>query len=396
MSKLKIATYSGVIPSTTFIERLIEGVSQRDVTVYLFGNKINDKNYAQKNVIVSTYSGKLNKFLRLLWFSAILFLFKNKEKSKLDQWIFSRKANTKMLKIKCYPVLWHKPDVFHLQWAKSIEDWIWVQDFGIKLVISLRGGQINYEPLANAEVANLYKKFFPKVDAFHAVSKAIAQEAVKYGANPSKIKVIYSGLPPLQNEIQNNIYVEDSEILQLLSVGRNHWKKGYNYALQACAKLKKKGLLFHYTIIGAKNIEELEFLKNDLELNENVTFKDKIPFNQVINSMKEAEIILLPSVEEGIANVVLEAMQLGKMVLTTNCGGMDEIVQDGKNGFIIPARDTDVMADQLIMISQLSKVAKDEISFNAKKTIASQHSEEKMTNEMLALYNAVLHNKPIL
>lgn len=392
---LKIAVYSGVLPSTTFIERLIEGLSQRDVAIYLFGNKTKNKTYSSTNVIESTYSGKVNKLWRLIGFSLLLFFFKYKEKQKLDQWIKSRGSKTLMFKVKCYPVLWNNPDIFHLQWGKSIEDWIWVQDFGIKLVVSLRGGQINFDPVANKTTAELYQKYFPKVDGFHAVSHAIAKEATKYGADPAKIKVVYSGLPNLKNKDMSNEFVKELNTMQILSVGRNHWKKGYNYALEACAKLQNHDVDFHYNIIGAQNVEELEYLKNDLALNDIVTFKDKIAYDDVIKAMRQSDVILLPSVEEGIANVVLEAMQIGKIVVTTNCGGMDEVVKDGINGFVVPVRDVNAMCDKLRMISKLSKSEIDEVSINAQEKIKNTHSEEKMVKDMLALYNSVVLNFPI-
>src|SRR5690554_7957912 len=96
---MKIAIYSGAIPSTTFIERLIQGVSNGSISVFLFG-ELNKKSNYNKNVVVSGYSGKINKLFRLIWFSLLLTLFKRPEKRKLDQWINTRNRNKLLLKIK--------------------------------------------------------------------------------------------------------------------------------------------------------------------------------------------------------------------------------------------------------------------------------------------------------
>lgn len=387
----KIAIYSGAVPSTTFIERLIVGISKAGQGVYLFGYKAKNINYSEKNIIISTYSGRINKFLRLLWFSLLLTLFKNNEKNKLDKWIKSRKSNTRMLKVKCYPVLWYKPDVFHLQWAKSIDDWIWVQQFGIKLIVSLRGGQINYQPISNPDVKYLFLNYFPLVDGFHAVSKAIALEAQKYGADPKKIKVVYSGFPLTAIPSHVDVYTQEIKTIQLLSIGRSHWKKGYNYALDACSLLKQQGINFHYTIIGAKGVEELEYQKNELNLNDQVTFLDRVPYEEVLDKMQQAHIILLPSVEEGIANVVLEAMMLQKLVLTTDCGGMEELVKDGQNGFVVPIRNPQKMSEKIMQISELSPSQIKEITTRARTTIETTNSEQKMVADMKSLYDFVLN-----
>lgn len=383
----KIAIYSGAVPSTTFIERLIVGISKAGQGVYLFGYKAKNINYSEKNIIISTYSGRINKFLRLLWFSLLLTLFKNNEKNKLDKWIKSRKSNTRMLKVKCYPVLWYKPDVFHLQWAKSIDDWIWVQQFGIKLIVSLRGSQLNIEPVTEDKVKKLYYKYFPLIDGFHAVSEAIGIEAQKYGASPEKIKVVYSGLPESNFTSASKPH---NPIFKILSIGRNHWVKGYHYALDGMKILSDKGVTFEYTIIGAKDVEELEFQKADLGLEGSVIFKSKVGFSEVQQMMSDADLVLLPSVEEGIANVVLEAMQLGTIVLTTDCGGMNEVIEDEKNGFMVPVRNPQKMAETIMKIISLSESEKQAIIKKAQLTIQQNHSEAKMVSDMLSLYETVL------
>lgn len=382
----KIAIYSGVIPSTTFIERLIQGVSKGSNIIFLFGELRKKGNY-NKNVVISGYSGKINKLFRLIWFTFLLTLFKNSDKKRLDHWINTRNRNKRLLRIKCYPVLWYKPDVFHLQWAKSIDDWIWVQQFGIKLIVSLRGSQLNIEPVTEDKVKSLYYKYFPLIDGFHAVSKAIGIEAQKYVALPEKIKVVYSGLPESNFTSASK---PKNPTFKILSVGRNHWVKGYHYALDCMKILSNHGIDFEYIIIGAKDVEELEFQKADLGLESSVIFKSKVGFQEVQQLMFDADLVLLPSVEEGIANVVLEAMQLGTMVLTTDCGGMDEVIEDEKNGFIVPVRNPEKMAEAIMKIISLSESEKQAIIKKAQLTIQQNHTEAKMVSDMLSLYETVL------
>src|SRR5690606_29964424 len=127
------------------------------------------------------------------------------------------------------------------------------------------------------EVAEMYHENFPKVNAFHAVSKAIATEAQKYGASTDNIHVIYSGLPTLEEASSKT----ETTTFKILSVGRSHWVKGYNYAIDACHILKHLGLNFEYTIIGAKDSEELQFQIADLQLENKVRLLDKLPFSEV-------------------------------------------------------------------------------------------------------------------
>jgi colanic acid/amylovoran biosynthesis glycosyltransferase len=105
--------------------------------------------------------------------------------------------------------------------------------------------------------------------------------------------------------------------------------------------------------------------------------------------MKKANLLLLPSVEEGIANVVLEAMSLETLVLTTDCGGMAEVIEDGVNGFAVPIRDAQAMATKIIQIAALPQVKKTEILKSAILTIKKQHSTHHMVDQMLALYQSL-------
>ena len=389
--KLKIAIYAGEIPSTTFIERLIVGLAEQKHHILLFGYQKKKKKYNLNNINQVTYTdNRIHKVVLYIGYSILMFLFKRKQKRKIDQHIRCQGINAQMSKVKYYPVLWHKPDVFHLQWTKGISDWIWVQEFGIKLVVSLRGAQINYSPLTEKGLEKIYKKHFPRVDGFHAVSNAIAREVEKYGASQEKVKVVYSGFP-LKDipKVEEGYTIQNKKIL-LLSIGRGHWIKGYNYALEACSLLKNQEMDFHYTIIGAKGVEELEYQKNDLDLNEYVTFLDSVAYQEVLIKMQESHIILLPSVEEGIANVVLEAMMLQKLVVTTDCGGMEEIVTEGQNGFVVPIRNPEAMSKKIIELTKLTQNQIATITKNAKKTIETINTEEKMICDMVALYRFVL------
>lgn len=387
IQKTKIAVYSGEIPSTTFIERLIRGLSDQGYQVLLFGYLKKKIRYNNSNIFVAAYTdNRIQKLFHLFKYSLLLSLFKREAKKKLDDLILKKEKNKTLLKIKYYPILWHQPDVFHLQWAKSIGDWIWVQDFGIKLIVSLRGVHINYTPITHPEVARMYKECFPKVDGFHAVSKGIALEALKYGATIDKIKVVYSGLDYLKDADA----VAKNKKFTLLSVGRSHWVKGYSSALAACKILKDAGFEFEYKIIGGKNSEELIYLRDALQLQEEVVLSGNVAFAAVQEQMQRADVVLLPSVEEGIANVVLEAMQLGTLVLSTDCGGMSEVIKDGKNGFIVPIRDPHKMALRILEIAQLSATAKKNITTAARVTIDEQHTTEKMILDMVLLYKNAL------
>lgn len=390
MEAKRIAIYSGEIPSTTFVERLIEGLAAKKHQIFLFGGVKKNPKYHYKNIKVIGYTGKASKFFLYVKYSLLLLLFQPSSKRKLDRLLKKKGGNIKLHKVKFYPVLWSRPDVFHIQWAKSVPDWMWVQNFGIKLVVSLRGAHVNYSPIADLKLAQIYKDTFPLVDGFHAVSDAIGKEAMKYGASGDKIKIGYSGLETDQFFNSKFGMEKENQTFKILSVGRAHWVKGYSYALDACKLLLNQGISFEYTIIGAEGYEELVYQKSDLNLGESVKFVKNVPFSKVKAFMEESDLVLMPSVEEGIANVVLEAMALGTLVLTADCGGMTEVVKEGSNGFVVPNRNSEAIALKIIEIMGLPKEIKNKILVQARKDIEQKNSKQQMVDAIEELYENVL------
>lgn len=388
--KLKIAIYSGEIPSTTFIERLIEGLSKKGHEVYLFGGKQKKVAYPEGIRNKGYRSSKLSKFYVFLKYALLLWFFRYKEKRKLDSFISLNNKNIRLQQLRFYPILWHRPDIFHVQWAKGIGDWVWVQDFGIRLVLSLRGAHINYSPLGNPRISDMYQSSFPRIDFFHGVSKAIVQEGMKYGAPKNRCQVIYSGLN--LELLQPKPVSFSTPRIKILSVGRSHWKKGYAYILDACHLLKEVGCSFEYKIIGIQNDEELLYQIKDLNLGDDVSILPNKSFDLIKLFIEESDVLVLSSVEEGIANVVLEAMALGTIVISTNCGGMAEVIEDEVNGFLVPVRDPKALAEKIRYVTSLPKDRLEAIRLEARKTIERKHSMEMMVEGMSALYEQLKIN----
>src|SRR5690606_13466257 len=142
--------------------------------------------------------------------------------------------------------------------------------------------------------------------------------------------------------------------ISIISVGRYHWKKGYNYALDAMGILHDRGYDFRYTIVASGESEEYLYQVHDLNLTGKVVLKSELPHQEALQEICQSDVLLLPSVEEGIANVVLEAMALGTLVVTTMSGGMGEIVRSGKNGFLTKIRDPEDIASIIISVMHLS------------------------------------------
>lgn len=391
---LKVAIFSGAIPSTTFIEHLIKGVAHQ-YRVMLFGVVGSPKTYQSKHIKIykTPYSHLLNlcyTLWRLLLLGIkhpthILKLFKEVKKYKriYDRWIWFSKF---------LPIVLYKPDILHLQWARDVEFYSFLKDqFGIRLIVSLRGAHINYTPIVEPRMAVIYKNTFPKVDAFHAVSEAIGIEAQKYGAEPAKINLIHS---PIQRNFFNAFTpFKKSKVktLNIVSVGRFHWKKGFKYAFDAIYLLREAGLKIEYTIIGSEIASEnLLFQMHQLQLESQIKLMGVLSQDDLLETLKTFDVLLLPSVEEGIANVVLEAMAVGLPVISTDCGGMPEVVKHRETGWLVPVHDPQAIADAILDVSQTQEQELQRITQNAHDFVKMEFNAGDSIQKFLKLYQSVI------
>ncbi|SHH39059.1 glycosyltransferase family 4 protein [Winogradskyella jejuensis] len=392
--RLKIAIFSGNIPSTSFIERLIDGVSKHH-EVLLFGMQKQKVDYSSNSIrIFSTPNSKLKNSFITLWRATKLFFTNPKALFQLLEEVKKEASNySKFMKLsKCIPILLHKPDILHLQWAKDLPKYAFLKStFKIPIVVSFRGAHINYTPIVEPDFAEKYKATFPLVDAFHGVSKTIIDKASQYGDIANRSTVIYSPLPQFFFEAYEEFQKKESEIIRIVSVGRNHWKKGYQYAVDAIKQLKEKGYNVHYTLIGPSSpTEALLFQIHQLSVEDSISFVGQLNQEDLLKALKKQDILLLPSLGEGIANVALEAMSMGLPVISTNCGGMAEVVKHKETGWLIPMRNTDAIAEAVIDFNSTSESELKSITNNAYKFVKNEFDFKNNISKFISLYNTVV------
>lgn len=388
-----VAIYSGTIPSTTFIENLIEGMSESGLKILLFGKISGNVSYKGNVKIIATPQKGLLLLVFVIRQSLILY---RKDRKKFNSLYKSLKARKKSIRHflkdlgSMLPILNARPDIFHIQWAKSVQ--VYPELLRLldgKIAVSLRGAHINYSPLNDSKLADAYRASFPNVDAFHAVSEAISLEAQKYGADKNKIEVIHSSVRQslLEEDIQP---VKIEKRLEIISVGRFHWKKGYHYGLDAMKILRQNKTNFHYTIVAQGVVpEEITFLINEYELENEITIIRGLEYDELIEKMKKSHVFLLPSVEEGIANVVLEAMAIGLPVITTDCGGMNEVISDNINGFIVRVRDPEAIAQKITALIEKDEKDVSIMTAKARETIKKEFSRSLQIEQFVSFYNKI-------
>lgn len=388
----KIIIFDGSFKTTPFINRLVKGmVLNHQIYILGFNEKISQpvagityvslgSNQSKLKFTVTTLSKLLQSKKFNLLFPTLKKLIQGKRQELQQQ-----NLNLALKNI--------SPDLIHIQWPSVIP---WFEEVLLKqeipVILSQRGFHNNVRPFVDEDNFQYLKKWYPKMAGFHSVSRAIAANGDKIWTSSEKIdKVVYTGLP-LEKMPFSEAYKVSSP-LKMLSIGRAHWIKGYDYALRVCKLLKERNVSFVYTIIGGAGDEELQFLVDDLGLQDYVILENRKPQKEVFRLMQEASLLLMPSLEEGIPNVVVEAMAIGLPVISTDCGGVPELIEEGVNGWMVPTRDPGAMAEAIEVFANLPELKIKDMRLDARKKVEMQHGEKQMVERMEELYYQVLREQ---
>lgn len=180
-----------------------------------------------------------------------------------------------------------------------------------------------------------------------------------------KIRMISYGAPPVRE--QKQISYDPSRPLKVLYVGALAQLKGIGYLLDAIDLL---GSQVELTLVGRR-------IKANSRVDEACSrwrWFETLPHSGVIDVMREADVLVLPSLAEGCALVVLEALSCGLPVIITPNTGSLEFVHEGCEGFIVPICRSDAIADRLNALNRDRELLA-HMSRNAQTTAAGKSWE---------------------
>ena len=155
---------------------------------------------------------------------------------------------------------------------------------------------------------------------------------------PAIIEVVPFGSPPPIAKIPET---QKGGPLRVLYVGSIGQRKGISYALDAIELLRNQVSL---TLIGKPTAKNCYPINAALE---KYRWIPSLPHQQILEQMTQHDVLLLPSLFEGLALVIGEALSQGLPVISTVNSGATEVVRNGIEGFIVPIRDSQSIANHL-------------------------------------------------
>lgn len=170
----------------------------------------------------------------------------------------------------------------------------------------------------------------------------------------------------------------------LLYLGRLAPKKGVEYLIDAM-----DGIDVPLTIVGdGPERQRLEQLAT--QVTAEISFIGEVPPHEVSKFYQDAAIFVLPALAgEGMPNVVLEAMAWGLPVVTTPSGGLPDLIEDGRTGFLVPMRDSDSLAET-IQFLQANPDNRTQVGRAAREAVRANHSFETIIAELENVYANII------
>lgn len=234
-------------------------------------------------------------------------------------------------------------------------------------------------------------------DRIVSVSEFHRRWALELGiCRPPKILAIPNGIAALASpgvvpaDLREELGVREDELL-ILSMARLAPDKGLEYLIEAAALLLRTERRFRIAIAGDGEVRaQLEELAFNLGVSDRVRL---LGFREDVSDLLAAcDLVVLPSLREGLSIALLEAMAAGKPIVATSIGSHRELASQAEIAQLVPPADAPALCEAILRLTRNPALM---ARFGAKAQVLfkSQYTEERMLNTYKQLYFDLLKEK---
>jgi glycosyltransferase involved in cell wall biosynthesis len=211
------------------------------------------------------------------------------------------------------------------------------------------------------------------------ISEAVRQKVLEGADENCPISVVYNGVDP-------NIFTPANEPsgLKILSVGNLIPIKGHDLLLRAVAMIQSRIPDVSCDIIGeGAELKRLQVLAGELKIADKVRFLGRQSRDSMAEALRQCTIFALPSRYEALGCVYLEAMSAAKPVIACRGQGIAEVIEHGKNGWLVGDDDVSEMAHALVTLFEDTEL-RNRMRLAARRTILKsltlQHQAQRLSD----------------
>ncbi len=267
-------------------------------------------------------------------------------------------------------------------YRKSIFIYI-AKKFNKKIIIHLHGGDFHefYHPGINMQQKKYINKIFGLADVVIALT-VFWKDFLSGIVDGNKVSVIYNGVPiPACHE-------KNYSNIQILFLGRVVKSKGIFDLLDIMPEIVTQFQEVKLYILGDGDRKHLQKIIQKYNLQDNVELLGWVTGAEKEEYLQSSTIFVLPSYNEGLPMSLLEAMSYKCAAVTTNVGGIPEVISHGENGYMVEPGDVKELKNTIIeLLKDRSK--RERIGEQAYNDIISIYSCNKSIEKLLKVYNAI-------
>jgi len=220
------------------------------------------------------------------------------------------------------------------------------------------------------------------------VSESSFYSFIEAGYQKNNSMVIYNGVD-FQRKNTPVSSATDRRIIIIVASLFAH--KGHKFLLSAISTLVGQYPDLQLWIVGQGPLEnDLKEQTQALKIGDHITFWGER--TDVFDLLKQSQIFILPSLREGMPISLLEAMSMGKAIVASDVGGVSELIEDGVSGFLIPAKNSDAMAEKISLLLGSEKIQK-EMGQEARRRFEEKFTSKRMVDKFENLYRKLFKEK---
>lgn len=231
-------------------------------------------------------------------------------------------------------------------------------------------------------------------DAIVAVSESAAQQVLPFLRQKQKMSVISNGIDcdyfsntDGWQRVRQELGFSQSDFVTGL-VGRFSLQKGHCYLIRAAQKLVQKLPQLKFVFWGSGELEnELRQQVHEYGLDRSIVFAGvSAEMPAVYGAM---DLLIMPSLSEGLPMTMLEAMAAGIPVMATPVGDIPKVIIDGESGFVFASGNVEALIEKIQMIYDRRDMLR-EVAICGQQIVRADYSSVQMANEYRKIYSLVL------
>ena len=245
--------------------------------------------------------------------------------------------------------------------------------------------KLGIEPvLANKHIVEKELIEYQEADYIDIPSTFVRRSFLNHGIKDNKLVQVPYGV-----DLSGFRQVEkEDSLFRIIYAGSLRIPKGSHYLLQAIYELNLPNFeLWH---LGSVKSEMKKFIRK--YKSDKIVFKGHKPQNELYKYYSQGSVFVMPSIQEGLALVQPQAMACGlPLICTTNTGGED-LIEQSKEGFVIPIRDVEALKEKILYLYENQDVCK-EMGQSAREKVASGFSWDDYAQRMILEYHRILNER---